>query len=352
MTTETESVELVWGLQTLHWSGVAQSDCRLFCHVSKFVFAKLDEAAAFFPLWKNWEWRNHFSGKFWTGNYKFSAGWKHWGPDLMLTSGHTEISNIVFLLLSVVFVFVFVFLFYLYFTATNWGYILAGSWQFSVKRMRGGCENVYFLAFSLLFVYICICIVPLFVPRLVFYGLWAGRSRGGWGWGGWGEVEEVCDANWWSQCSHLHHPENINTKVNISSTSMLTSNSIFWKNLLANIFKLFTNIFNLFTNLFNFLTNNFNLLTNIFNLLTIFFPQYSDKFFQSIDKSFQYFDKSGQNKKYCRAPSRVLVHFSEFQTVEKDSPQFGQSWKMVGDNQQRENRQKIWDVIKSDAKFL
>lgn len=47
MTTETESVELVWGLQTLHWSGVAQSDCRLFCHVSKFVFAVLDEAAAF-----------------------------------------------------------------------------------------------------------------------------------------------------------------------------------------------------------------------------------------------------------------------------------------------------------------
>ena len=109
---------------------------------------------------------------------------------------------------------------------------------------------------------------------------------------------------------------------------------------------------NIVTNLFNFLTNNFNLLTNIFNLLTIFFPQYSDKFFQSIDKSFQYFDKSGQNKKYCRAPSRVLVHFSEFQTVEKDSPQIGQSWKMLGENQQRENRQKRWVVIKSDAKFL
>ena len=27
---------------------LAQSGCRLFCHVSKFVFAKLDEAAAFF----------------------------------------------------------------------------------------------------------------------------------------------------------------------------------------------------------------------------------------------------------------------------------------------------------------
>ena len=100
----------------------------------------------------------------------------------MLTSGHTEISNIVFLLLSVVFVFVFLLLFYLYFRATNRGYILAGSWQFSVKRMRGGCENVYFLAFSLLFVFVFALF--LFVHRLVFYGLWAGRSRGGSGWGG------------------------------------------------------------------------------------------------------------------------------------------------------------------------
>ena len=145
--------------------------------------------------------------------------------------------------------------------------------------------------FALLFVFVFVLF--LFVHRLVFYGLWAGRSRGGWGWGGWGEVEEVCDANWWSQCSHLHHPENINTKVNISSTSMLTSNSIFWKifSIFWQIFLSFLQIFSIFSQIFsifwqiisiywqiysifwpffslNILTNFFNPLTNLFNILT------------------------------------------------------------------------------------
>ena len=133
---------------------------------------------------------------------------------------------------------------------------------------------------------------------------------------------------------------------------MLTSNSIFWKifSIFWQIFLSFLQIFSIFWQIFSIFWQIFSIYWQIYSIFWPFFFNILTKLLNPLTNIFNILTNLDKIRSIAECPQEFWYTFQSFKQLRKTPRKLDslekQCWE---DNQQRENRQKMWVVIRSEV---